>query len=102
MQAKDLFSLTRAEFGSFLINNKLPEIHKINIMKNLYRNFDFNDWSYPTLPKKTKDLINQNFFIQLPDIKLQHTSNYDHSVKFVLEFTDKNQIEMVLMPEKIV
>lgn len=88
-----------------------PEDLKEQILTAGYKLFRFKQlmkWLYPKavndlalmtdLPADFKQFMADNYSLALPQVKQQLTAG-DGSVKFVLELSDKELIESVLMPE---
>lgn len=97
---QDILSITRNELGSYLSSRNIPSVHKDEIFKVIYRDLTFDFSKSSKLPAKANEVIFKDFYLNLPKIILASESKYDQSIKFVLEFSDAGQIEMVLMPEK--
>ena len=75
--------------------------HAKTILSYLYKNDqDITQINEHVLPKKLKLHLNKNLTHELPKIKKTYVSQYDHSVKFIVELADGQLIEAVLMPEK--
>jgi 23S rRNA (adenine2503-C2)-methyltransferase len=92
------FSPTRLE--SYLSSNGYPSVHLSPLLVRGYRELDDFPWLAKGLPKKLARTMADEFSVSKPKIVEQRQSEYDDSVKFVVELKDSWQIEMVLMPER--
>lgn len=69
-------------------------------MASIYKKMNDEPFEQTNLPLKMKQLLKQSLSVDLPMARLEKISNYDLSVKFLLELKDGSKVETVLMPEK--
>lgn len=74
-------------------------MHARDLFRAAYKDSNPTPWSRVGLPKQYAKYCEHNFFGPSLRVVSEHLSQYDGSVKFVVELADLRQIEMVLMPE---
>ena len=90
------YQLTFFELRSWLLGNSLSE-SGASLLYNWHYKKKRIDPCTHNLAKETIALIAKQFHFQLPAIIETHLSS-DSTVKFLVELTDKEKIEMVLIP----
>ena len=96
---KDIKELSNQEISLWLEKHGIKQYHTNQILKWIYlRQADTFD-AMTDLQKATRKLLSQHFSIDRLVKKKIEKSN-DGSIKYLLELSDKNNIESVLIPEK--
>jgi 23S rRNA (adenine2503-C2)-methyltransferase len=96
----DLLNITRSGLADYCRGLSFSAVHADNLFRQTYKRMLPQPWQGGTLPAVLVRSMQENFEIRLPDIRLERTSGYDRSVKFLLELAGGGQVESVLMPEK--
>jgi 23S rRNA (adenine2503-C2)-methyltransferase len=98
-QPKSFFNSTRLELEKTCKDFGAPLIHARDMFRSAYKDVSPTPWSRKGLPKPFAKYCEKNFLGPSLRIISEHLSQYDRSVKFVVELADLRQVEMVLMPE---
>ena len=97
----NLFGTTRAAFESWLQNAGFPQLHARNLYRCLFKQLRLNPAETSSFPiGLQKRLATEWRLGPLPTALDEQHSQYDYSVKYVLQLADGNSVEAVLMPEK--
>lgn len=91
--------LTQDEVESMLSTYNFPRIHAKNMFRWFYKELKDCWQEAPTLPKKLKQILQDNFSDDPACIDKAFISNYDSSVKLIIKMQDGAKVESVLMPE---
>lgn len=98
-EKRQFYDLSPSALGTYLVTQGFSRVHLRPLLISAYRKLDANPWSAEGLPKKLAASLFAEFSIFEPQIVDEVRSDYDESVKFVVQFHDGQQVEMVLMPE---
>ncbi len=96
---QSFFDFSRLELEETCKDSGIPKMHAQNLFRAAYKDSNPAPWSREGLPKKYAKYCAEKFVGPNLRVVSEHLSQYDHSVKFVIELSDLRQIEMVLMPE---
>ena len=96
---QSFFDFSRLELEETCKDSGIPKMHAQNLFRAAYKDSNPAPWSREGLPKKYAKYCTEKFVGPNLRVVSEHLSQYDHSVKFVIELSDLRQIEMVLMPE---
>lgn len=96
----DLLNMTRTGMADVCRKLNHPVVHAESIFRQTYKKMAANPFAGGTLPHNLSRHLSDHYRIQLPEIKKEHASGYDRSIKFLLQLSGGGQIESVLMPEK--
>lgn len=97
----ELLGLSRRRLEELCHDLRLPKVHAATLYRQLFKRGSQVPWLAAELPQKLIQHLQQDAFaISPPLIAQSQESAYDGSVKFVFQFSDGQQIESVLMPEK--
>jgi len=91
----NIYNFTLSELESFLIENGFKKYNATQIIEWMYehKEFDFNKMS--NLSKKLISFCNEKFIIETP--RIIKVENSTLANKYLLELSDNNKIECVLM-----
>lgn len=96
----DLLNITRAGLADICREQNHPVVHAESLFRQTYKKMATAPFEGGSLPQALRLHLTANYRIRLPEIKQEHASGYDRSIKFLLQLTGGEQIESVLMPEK--
>lgn len=96
---KNFFDFSCLELEETCNDSGVPKMHAQNLFRAAYKDSNPVPWSREGLPKKYAKYCEEKFVGPNLRVVSEHLSQYDRSVKFVIELSDLRQIEMVLMPE---
>ncbi|MEZ4742267.1 MAG: radical SAM protein [Bdellovibrionota bacterium] len=93
----NFFNLTLPELENILATEEVPKVHARNIFASVYRDDQKKTSLLPQKIKKLLPTISESVELKIKSINI---SNYDQSIKFVLQTKENLLFETVLMPEK--
>ena len=96
---KFFFGMTFGEIEAECGQLGVSAMHARDLFRSAYKEGSLTPWTRSGIPKSYASHCEQ--FYAEPRLRMatEHRSQYDGSVKFVIELEDQRQIEMVLMPE---
>lgn len=93
---KNLLDFSLEELKLWMRENKEKEFRAKQIMDWVYKEkWNFNDMI--NIPKSTREKMQENFYISIPKIERKNISKKGDTIKFLLEYSDGNVIESVVM-----
>lgn len=95
----NFLGLTLSDAEGHCATAGVSPIHARDLFRSLYKQGQIEPWKEPGIPKKLAMHLGDQFSGVCLNVSSEHLSQYDGSVKFVVELADKSQVEMVLMPE---
>lgn len=101
-ERNNLLNKSFSDLTHFYNENNIPEVLIRELFREIYRKPNLNMGEVltsPLLSKKFITLLEKDFFLSLPKITKVSKSN-DHTVKFLIEFSDGESVETVLIPFK--
>lgn len=98
MNKTDLLSLYPDELKSLILSIGEPAYRAKQIFTQIHRGISPEDMT--NLSKATKQKLAEISFFHLPKIRLKLVSAIDGTVKYLLELSDKNTVECVVMKYK--
>ena len=96
---KIFFGMTFGEIEAECGQLGVSAMHARDLFRSAYKEGSLTPWTRCGIPKSYASHCEQFYVEPRLRIATEHRSQYDGSVKFVLELDDQRQIEMVLMPE---
>jgi 23S rRNA (adenine2503-C2)-methyltransferase len=98
-EPRSFFGLTMSDAEGYCSEAGASLVHARDLFRSAYKEGRSNPWVRPGIPKKLVKSLESHFTDTGFKVSSEHMSQYDGSVKFVVELADKSQVEMVLMPE---
>jgi len=97
---QNIIGLTPENLDQFFLKIGEKKFRTKQVLDWIYKKniFDFSQMS--NLNKNLRQILDNNFLIELPEITDQKISAIDGTTKFLLKLKDNNTIETVLMNEK--
>lgn len=96
---RSFWSLAKDDLERYCSQMGLSLLHAKDLFRAAYKEGRSDPWTRTGIPKKLGDSLAQQFSEPIMTVISEHVSQYDGSVKFVVQLSDRTQIEMVLMPE---
>ncbi len=97
-EKKDILSLFPNELKELLVENGQPAYRAKQIAEHLVRGQGIEDMH--TLPRTLREWLSRNFVCRLPRILEKKVSSRDGTVKYLMELTDGECVESVLMKHR--
>lgn len=94
----NILNFTKDELVKFLIEKGEPKYRAAQIFTWLHRGIDFHEMT--DISKKTRDMLSENCYIDLPIITKKFVSSTDGTIKYLFKLRDGEQIETVFMKYK--
>ena len=94
-----IWGVKRSELDSLCRDTGVSIEHSRSLFRGIYKESLSAPWQREGIPHRLRDAVSDRYDVSHLTIIERRLSQYDGSVKFLLEAPDKSQIEMVLMPE---
>ena len=99
MKKRNFTLLTNKDLENIFIDNNIPKFRAKQVTQPIYEKFISSFDHINNIPKDLKEILNDNFTLNLPKI-VEKSPSPDNTTKYLLELEDKNYIECVYLPYK--
>lgn len=97
---ENILDFTLEELKQFLVSKKESGFRAKQVFNWIYDKFVFDFSNMKNIPKKTKEVLEENFYIGIPKIIKKLISEDKNTYKFLFQYKDGNIIESVVMKYK--
>ena len=99
MATKSFFGMTLADVEGHCRDFGVSAMHARDLFRSGYKDGLLKPWTRPGIPTRYAGFCEQELSSVNIRISSEFLSQYDGSVKFIVELSDGRMVEMVLMPE---
>ena len=99
MVTKSFFGMTLTDVEQHCSDFGVSMMHARDLFRSAYKDRQIKPWSRPGIPRQYAGHCDQDLAGLSSRISSEFVSQYDGSVKFIVELNDSRMVEMVLMPE---
>ena len=106
METRDFFAMTRKDLEAVCLDVGVPQVHAANLYRSAYKSLELVPWVNDSIRRAKFPLALVSVLGETaslgngrPKVVEANRSTYDNSVKFLVELSDGERVETVLMPE---